>query len=317
MNEFDLINRYFKRGAKCNTVTLGIGDDCSLVQIPQGQQLAISVDTLVADVHFPANGDPEQIAERALCVSLSDLAAMGARPLWFTLSLTLPNANEQWVGAFSAGLFRIASQFGCELIGGDTTKGPLAISIQVMGSVEPGKAFTRGGAEPGDRVYVTGNLGDGAAALAIMERRLKADSESAHYLNDRYYRPGPRFYEANALIGHVSAAIDISDGLLADLGHICNASQVGAEIFVESLPLSAAVLKCASTQQQHQWALSGGDDYQLCFTVPQQHVAAVEALIDQGLKASVIGIVSREMGIKCSLLGESFATTTTGYNHFG
>jgi thiamine-phosphate kinase len=317
MNEFELINRYFKRSAMSNTIALGVGDDCSLLNVPSGRQLAVSVDTLVADVHFPADGDPQAIAERALCVSLSDLAAMGASPLWFTLCLTLPQADERWVAPFSEGLLRVAGHYGCELVGGDTTKGPLAISVQVMGSVEPGKAFVRSGAQPDDLIYVTGTLGDGAAALAAFNRKIKPNSDAFHYLTQRYYHPIPRFNEAGRLAPHVSAAIDVSDGLMADLGHICAASGVGAEVYVENLPVSEAVENFSSNRQQREWALSGGDDYQLCFTVPREHVPAVEVLIGGGLKACNIGKITRGNRVACLLLGEPFTLASKGYNHFG
>lgn len=317
MNEFELINRYFKRSPLCSSVALGVGDDCSLLDMPLGQQLAISVDTLVADVHFPANADPALIAQRALCVSLSDLAAMGADPLWFTLCLTLPEVNEHWVAGFSVGLFETATHYHCELVGGDTTRGPLAMSLQVMGSVKPGKALIRSGANEGDLVYVTGTLGDGAAALAVFNGKIKPVSETFQYLSERYYHPVPRFKEAHALAGLVSAAIDVSDGLAADLAHICRASGVGAQVSVENLPISAAVASCASSRQQREWALSGGDDYQLCFTVPRVHVAEVETLISCGLDARNIGEVTQGEAVDCRLLGEPFVPLTQGYNHFG
>jgi len=317
MTEFELINRYFNRAAECSSVVLGVGDDCSLLQLPEQRQLAISVDTLVADVHFPANADPASIAERALCVSLSDLAAMGAEPLWFTLCLTLPEASEPWVSAFSRGLFRVASEYRCELVGGDTTRGPLAISIQVMGAVSPDCAFTRGGAQVGDLVYVTGTLGDGAAGLAGLKQMLKLDSKAFEYLSRRYYHPVPRFDAARKIVGLASAAIDISDGLVADLGHICRASEVAANIHLECLPLSPALLQWASLSQQHQWALGGGDDYQLCFTVSPSNVEAVETLIDRGLDACVIGDIVSGSDVHPYLRGERFSSSSTGYQHFG
>lgn len=317
MNEFELINRYFKRSPQCRSVALGVGDDCSLLEIPVGQQLAISVDTLVADVHFPANADPALIAQRALCVSLSDLAAMGAVPLWFTLCLTLPEISEPWIASFCEGLFETATRYNCELVGGDTTRGPLAMSVQVMGSVQPGKALVRGGANVGDLVYVTGTLGDGAAALALFNREIKLDSEADLYLRERYYHPVPRFEEANALAALASAVIDVSDGLVADLGHICSASHVGALVYVENLPVSAAVAGCASSRQQREWALAGGDDYQLCFSVSREHAADVETLIARGLDARNIGEITRGEGVDCRLLGEPFIPRNKGYNHFG
>ncbi|SMF23322.1 thiamine-phosphate kinase [Alteromonadaceae bacterium Bs31] len=316
MGEFELINQYFKRDTSGSSVVLGVGDDCSLLQLPAEKQLAISVDTLLADVHFPADGDPEAIAERALCVSLSDLAAMGAKPLWFTLALTLPEANEAWVSAFSRGLFRAANTYGCELVGGDTTRGPLSISVQVMGSVEPHLAMKRSGAAVGDLLFVSGTLGDGAAALAVLNGSIKVDDESSQYLSGRYYHPEPRLALAQTLAPLASAAIDVSDGLVADLGHICKASSVAATVFVERLPLSSAILKCAATPQQYQWALSGGDDYQLCFTVAPANIAQVEQLIAAGLDATNIGEITEGKGVHCRLIDHPFEIEGTGYNHF-
>lgn len=317
MNEFELINRYFTPGACDGSVVLGVGDDAALLELDPGRQLVVSVDTLVADVHFPVNGDPEAIASRALCVSLSDLAAMGAEPLWFTLALTLPSARENWVAAFSRGLLETAREYECDLVGGDTTRGPLAISLQVMGAVDRGQALVRGGASPGDLIYVTGTLGDGAAALAAFKKEIKPDNQAFQYLSDRYYRPVPQFRAARQLVGLASAAIDVSDGLLADLGHICTASGVGAEIHVESLPLSPAMEQAVGHRLQHRWALAGGDDYQLCFTVPRNKTARLAEQLTRGLDATLIGEVTRGPGVHCKLLGKPYNPEATGYNHFG
>lgn len=320
MNEFQLIQQFFQREQAEDPaagVVLGIGDDCALLQIPAGKQLAVSVDTLVADVHFPADAEPEFIAERALRTNLSDLAAMGAEPLWFTLALTLPQADEEWLRSFSRGLFRCAREFGIALVGGDTTSGGLSITIQVMGSLEPYQAMRRDGANVGDFVLVTHFLGDGAAALASLQNKITFSDEDSDYLLERFYRPKPRLSESKMIRELASAALDISDGLVADLSHICNASDLGAIIDVENLPLSPAVLSLNNAEQAYEWALSGGDDYELCFTVSPDHMPDIAMLIAQGkLQATVIGEMIAGNKVMCEFEGKPFALTNTGYKHF-
>lgn len=320
MQEFELIRRFFQRDNAEGTdtdVILGIGDDAALLQLPAGQQLAVSVDTLVAGVHFPLDADAEAIAERALRVNLSDLAAMGAEPKWFTLALTLPDVSEEWLRAFSRGLFRTASAFNCTLVGGDTTAGPLSITVQVMGAVEPHLALRRDGASPGDYILVTNYLGDGAAALAIIEQRLSLADEHQRYLRERFYQPQPRLHEARLIRGLASAALDVSDGLVADLGHICRASDLAAVIYVEDLPLSSALLAMDDLTQARCWALSGGDDYELCFTVGAEQMSTIGRLIAEGkLQATVIGEMLPGSGVHCELDGEPYALDNTGYQHF-
>lgn len=320
MQEFELIRQFFQREQAENAhsgVILGIGDDCALLQTPEGKQLAVSVDTLVAGVHFPADADAEEIAERALRVNLSDLAAMGAEPLWFTLALTLPEVNEDWLRSFSRGLFRVANEFGCALVGGDTTAGPLSLTLQVMGALAPHQALRRDGASPGDFVLVTNCVGDGAAALAVIQERLHLSAEHEDYLRARFYRPQPRFAEASLIRDFASAALDISDGLVADLGHICRASDLAAVIDVESLPLSPALLAVNDLDLARRWALSGGDDYELCFTVPAEQMPEVAMLIAEGkLQATVIGALHVGSSVVCELDGEAFALTQPGYQHF-
>lgn len=327
IGEFELIKQYFQREAGAFGVSLGIGDDCALLQPPAVKQLAVSMDTLVADVHFPRDADPALIAERALRVNLSDLAAMGAEPLWFTLGLTLPEADSSWLEAFSEGLFRVAKEYHCDLVGGDTTRGPLSITIQVHGAVDAAQALLRSKARAGDRIYVTGHLGDGAAALALIMGQLDVEAEAADYLRDRYYRPRPQLQAGEKLRGLATAAIDISDGLLADLGHICTRSGVAANVDVRRLPVSAAVLSlvekgCVDRNKSMQWALCGGDDYQLCFTVPEARAEAVEKLISAGdIEATPIGDIVPGEGVHC-YQGESeldldaLGIGNTGYQHF-
>jgi thiamine-monophosphate kinase len=320
LTEFDLIRQFFQREqaeSPDTGVVLGIGDDCALLQVPTGQQLAVSVDTLVADVHFPATADAENIAERALRVNLSDLAAMGAEPLWFTLALTLPNVDEDWLRSFSRGLFRVAHEFNIALVGGDTTSGPLSITLQVMGSVAPARAMRRDGASPGDYVLVTNYLGDGAAALAVIQNSMHLATEHEDYLRARFYQPQPRLAEAKLISEFASAALDISDGLVADLGHICSASDLAAVIAVENLPLSLALLAVDDLDLMRRWALSGGDDYELCFTVAPENMPGIAMLIAQGkLHATVIGELLPGSGVHCELDGEPFELTQQGYQHF-
>lgn len=319
-SEFQLIQQFFQREQAeqpAAGVLLGIGDDCALLQIPNEKQLAVTVDTLVADVHFPADADPQLIAERALRTNLSDLAAMGADPLWFTLALTLPDANEDWLRSFSRGLFTCAREYGIALVGGDTTSGSLTITIQAMGAIAPQQTMRRDGANAGDFILVTNTLGDGAAALASIQNTRTFNDEHADYLVQRFYRPIPRLSESALIRELASSALDISDGLVADLQHICDASDLGAVIDVENLPLSAAVLSLADSAQAYQWALAGGDDYELCFTVPPENMADIAMLIAQGkLNATVIGEMIPGHKVICEYEGEPFALATTGYQHF-
>ena len=321
MGEFELIRHYFRQHSAETTpdsVLLGVGDDAALLSVPTGESLAVSVDTLVSGVHFPADAPAEEIGQRALRVNLSDLAAMGAHPLWMTLALTLPETSEPWLSDFSRGLFAAAETFGITLVGGDTTKGPLAVTVQVMGSVIPGQALRRDGASAGDYVLVTGHLGDSAAGLACLQDRLPALSdEQRTYLLERYWRPTPRLNEGLSLAGVASAALDISDGLMADLGHIAEASDLAAELFVEELPLSPALQAAIPEAQARDWALSGGDDYELCFTVPEMRMPEVGALIASGaLQATVVGRLFPGEGVHCRLHGEPYSPQQSGYTHF-
>ncbi len=317
MDEFSLIRRYFAQGPVGPDVVLGIGDDCALLQVPPGQCLAVSLDTLVAGVHFPVDAKPYDIASRAICTALSDLAAMGARPLWITLGLTMPSADEPWMRDFCAGLFATAVQYQVALVGGDTTRGPLTISVQVHGAVAPQRALRRSGAKPGDSIYVTGTLGDGAAALALIQQEFEVTPAARDYLLERFYRPSPQLAAGQALAGLASACIDVSDGLCADLGHLCTASGVGARVDADRLPIAAVWREVASAQQRIHWALSGGDDYQLCFTVPAHRLPEVEALQQQGIiQATAIGTITHALGVVVTQAGEPFALAHTGYNHF-
>jgi len=326
LNEFSLIEKYFSSLGKAPGVALGVGDDAAVLDIPEGEQLVVTVDTLVAGVHFPHNALPSDIAHRCLRVNLSDIAAMGAQPGWFTLALTLPDPNEGWLRQFSQALSDDAELFNCALVGGDTTAGPLSITIQLFGTVPKGKALARSGAQAGDAVYVTGSLGEAAAALSLfgIGDQVVIDHEAEREtLLQRFYRPEPRLPDGLKLRDLASAALDISDGLLADLGHIAKASHLGAEIQLEQLPVKSWLKALAEPERITEWVLSGGDDYELCFTVPQENCAAVDALIEQGeLSAVCIGQMTNEPGVRCfSFEGNDMQRSLvnieqSGYQHF-
>ena len=318
VDEFGLIERYFRFSKESAGVALGIGDDCALLEAPAGSQLAVSMDTLVSGVHFLADSPPKLIAERALRVTVSDLAAMGASPLWMTLGLTLPYSDDEWLSEFSDGLKAAASEIGISLVGGDTTRGPLTITIQVHGAVPAGQALRRSGASPGDRVYVTGRLGDGAASLQVLLDRVSTvDCPDRDYLVQRYYRPQPRIEEGRQLLSLASSAIDISDGLVADLEHICKASEVGALIDVDCLPVSHAASSVLGQYEVIESALSGGDDYELCFTVPSSNWQKMDELIEaREIDATEIGRIESGSGIKCWHKAQPYPIKKRGYNHF-
>lgn len=311
LHEFDLIRRFFTGiGGDSPRIALGVGDDCALLDPSPGAHLAISTDTLVEGVHFPAACDPEALAGRALRVNLSDLAAMGAEPLGFQLALTLPSADEAWLAAFSRGLARDAGEFRCPLIGGDTTRGPLAITLTVLGSVPVGTALRRGGARAGDLLYVTGTLGDARGALDM--------PGSEGYLAERYWRPEPRLVAGRLLREFASAALDVSDGLAQDAGHIAAASGLGCRIETDRLPLSAALVAAFGRALATRHALAGGDDYELCFSVPPARADAMEAaLAAAGEPVTRIGAVVSGAGVAC-VDGDGHPVTLerSGYAHF-
>ena len=321
MDEFALIREYFAKALVHGDVALGIGDDCALLIPPNGEQLAVSLDTLVEGVHFPHGSAPELIATRAFTTALSDLAAMGAKPLWVTMGLTLPSATESWVSAFCSSFLDITRQYQCALVGGDITRGPLTISVQVHGSVEPSKALKRSGAKAGDHLYVTGCLGDGAAGLAVLEGRLELNTQEKCYLEERFFCPKPCVTQGLKLADVASSAIDISDGLYADLGHICKASAVGAVLEVDRLPINTQWSNAVPSEQALAWALGGGDDYQLCFTVPPEHLGLVDGWIDRGeLNATAIGQIIEGRGVTLKKSGKVINKETfinnNGYRHF-
>lgn len=318
--EFSLIARYFDRVRHSRRdVETGIGDDCALLNVPEKQTLAISVDTLVAGNHFLPDIDPADLAYKALAVNLSDLAAVGADPAWMTLALTLPDADEGWLQAFSDSLFEQLSYYDMQLIGGDTTRGPLSMTIGIHGYVPVGRAMKRDGAKPGDWIYVTGTPGDSAAGLAILQQRLAVkDREDAAYLRQRHLRPTPRLLHGQALRNLASSAIDISDGLISDLGHILHASGCGARVDLDLLPYSDAFRRHVEKEQGLRWALSGGEDYELCFTVPELNRGALDVAIGHlGVPVTCIGQMSADVdGLHFTRDGKPVTLDMKGYDHF-
>ncbi|TGD03972.1 thiamine-phosphate kinase [Salmonella enterica] len=319
--EFSLIARYFDRVKSSRLdVETGIGDDCALLNIPEKQTLAISTDTLVAGIHFLPDIDPADLAYKALAVNLSDLAAMGADPAWLTLALTLPDVDEAWLAAFSDSLFEQLDYYDMQLIGGDTTRGPLSMTLGIHGLVPAGRALKRSGAKPGDWIYVTGTLGDSAAGLAILRGHFRVGSwGDADYLVKRHLRPTPRILQGQALRDLASSAIDLSDGLISDLGHILQASNCGARIDLEALPDSEELWGHANDPEQKlRWMLSGGEDYELCFTVPELNRGALDvALGHLGVPFTCIGQMTADIeGIAFVRDGEPVTFDWKGYDHF-
>ena len=283
LSEFALIERFFKIPSESmptsikSAVSLGIGDDCALLDIHSHDEVAITSDMLVQGRHFFPDANPEWLGMKALAVNLSDLAAIGAKPLGFTLALALPTANPQWLEAFSQGLFIIANQYACPLIGGDTTAGPLTICITAFGAIPKGVAIKRSGALDGDSIWVSGTVGDARLTLAALRHEIELSSSDLDRIQSRMHQPSPRIALGIALRGLAHAAIDISDGLLGDLKHILEQSHMDAEIFLDRLPKSPTLLK-QTPQLQTRFAACGGDDYELCFTAPANQNAKILAI---------------------------------------
>ncbi len=314
MAEFALIDLIRSRCAIARAdVVLGIGDDAALLTVPPGQWLAVSTDTLVAGVHFPHAATARDIGWKALAVNLSDLAATGAEPAWATLALTLPSADARWVDEFAGGFAALAREHAVALVGGDTTRGPLSVTVTIHGFVPERAALMRSGARAGDGVYVTGTLGDAAAGL----RQALSKTAGSPHLLERLHRPTPRVAQGLVLRGRASACIDISDGLAADLGHICDASGVGAELDADALPTSPA-LAAFDANERRAFQLAGGDDYELCFTAP--HAAAGDllgALAHSGCATTRIGRIVAGKGVRVhDASGNPIAVPHGGWEHF-
>lgn len=316
MNEFDLIQTFFVRQDVARPdVDAGIGDDAALLRPPPGQQLAVTSDLMVSGVHFSLNADPFSLGHKALAVNLSDLAAMGAEPAWFMLNLTLPKVDARWLEAFSRGMFELAREYRMQLVGGDTSRGPLSIAIEAHGFVPEGKALRRSGAREGDRVYVTGTLGDAALALHHRLGGIRLTENELSVLSERLDRPTPRVREGMMLRDIASSAIDISDGLLADLGHILDMSHVGAQLHLEKIPVSSL---CRLHIRETGWdtILASGDDYELCFSVPVKNIMALEKLrLNSGFHW--IGVIEAKPGVRIlDEAGKPYYPLHSGHDHF-
>ena len=319
-SEFELIARYFTHRVR-HTV-LGVGDDAALIRIKPGHELAVSADMLVAGQHFFADTDPRQLGHKALAVNLSDLAAMGATPRWATLALALPTADARWVSEFSRGFMALARRHAVDLIGGDTTRGPLNMCVQIMGEVPKGRALRRDGARAGDDIWISGTLGDAALALAALKRKIRLKPAELAQCAKRLHAPMPRIALGLALRGIAHSAIDISDGLLADLGHVLESSQFAAEIELGALPISAVLRRYLDHVAACTALLAGGDDYELCFTAP---VKARDRIMRAGRRARVavtrIGNVRRHRAGTPRLIvrapdGTALRVVRGGYDHF-
>jgi len=314
--EFDLIQRYFTRPAP--DAILGVGDDAALVRVANGMELAVSTDMLVSGTHFFPDADAFMLGHKALAVNISDMAAMGAQPRWATLALSLPAEDEAWLERFSAGFFALADASNVALIGGDTTRGPLNLCVTIMGEVPQGQALRRDGAQPGDEVWVSGRLGDAALVLACLQGKLVLDVTTLAATASALHQPVPRVALGLALRGIAHSAIDVSDGLLGDLGHILERSGVAAEIRFDLLPVSPSLRPYLAQPLGRHCVLAGGDDYELCFTVPVARHAEIEKISAQlGLPLSCIGKITAGTG--CTLRaadGAVMAIKETGYDHF-
>ena len=297
VDEFSIISRYFA------SFSQHIGEDCAILALGEGEQLAASVDSQVEGVHFPPDAPPEHVGYRAVVTALSDLAAVGAEPRAIALALTLPAADETWLQPFALGVGQATEAYGVELVGGDTTRGPLTITVTALGVIFGGQALTRSGAKPGDGVFVSGFIGDAAAGLAVIN-----DEKPDQYLLQRFYRPAARIELGRQLVGVASSAIDISDGLLADAGHLCERSQVGIRLDADSLPLSPALKSLADDEQAKTWALTGGDDYELLFTV----APALQGKVPD--HCARIGEVIEGSGVECNFPLDDGGGT--GFKHF-
>jgi thiamine-monophosphate kinase len=322
--EFELIERFFRRPAEAaqgmrDDVILGIGDDAAVLQVPAGMQLVAALDTLVEGRHFPSGTSPQSLGHRALAVNLSDLAAMGAEPAWFLLSLTMPEAQPAFLEGMARGLLNLARHHSVALVGGDTTAGPLSVSVQALGLLEPGTALSRNCARPGDLLFVSGAPGDAAGGLALELGLPPASQLSAmqeHYLRQRFLYPTPRIALGRALRGFATACIDVSDGLAADAGKLAQASGCGVHIDAGRLPVSAE-LAAQMGGEAVRLALTGGDDYELCFTVPPVRAPEVPArLANVKCAVTCIGVIENSRGVRASRDGIAVDFDLRGYDHF-
>jgi len=322
VSEFDLINHFFKATTiKRDDVLLGIGDDCAILSPPPDKQLAVSTDTLISGVHFPESTCAEDIGYKSLAVNLSDLAAMGAEPAWVSLAISLPQADDVWLKEFMCGFNALAVKYNLSLIGGDTTQGHLSVTINIAGFIDSEKALKRSRAKVGDSIFVTGTIGDAAIGLKLifneLDRPENYSEGNKNYCIDRLNRPAPRVKAGELLSEFSVAAIDLSDGLMADLNHICEASAVGALLNLQQIPLSDATQNYYNSKPDWQNILSGGDDYELCFTCPDSQAAEMLTLMElNNIDITCIGKIIEETGIKCLYNNQLITLNISGYNHF-
>ncbi len=316
MDEFEIITRYFARESTDRDIRLSIGDDGAVLVPSADRDLISVVDTQVAGIHFPGSLGAADIGYRAVAVNLSDIAAMGARPRWMTLALTLEHADPAWLEEFARGLFEAADEYGVALVGGDTTRGgETVISVQMLGDVDPDRVMTRAGARPGDAIYVTGTVGDAAAGLSILQSGLP-ENEDIAYLVQRFRRPAARVAAGAAIAAFAHAAIDLSDGLYADLDKLLDASGIAGSLELDDIPLSPQLRRLMSEEDARRFALSGGDDYELCFTANVAATRIREVAERVGVPISRVGQVAEGAGLRCLKSGEAYAYQDPGYRHF-
>lgn len=318
MKEFELIKQFFtKQAVTRKDVLLGIGDDCAVVSSTQDQNIVVTTDTLVAGVHFPLGTCAKAIGHKSVAVNLSDIAAMGAKPSWISLAITLPDVNDIWLNEFSCGVFELCEYFNVQLIGGDTTQGPLSITITAQGLIPEGQYLSRSGAKSGHWLYVTGDLGDAALALQHLKENLLTDQAIINQVQEKLDFPKPRVLAGQAIREYASAAIDISDGLLADLGHICQASNVGANIVLDAIPLSQAMTQSLLFDDAIDLALNGGDDYELLFTVSEDKKIGLETALSQtGTPFTCIGQLNATQTISTTLNKKPVPIKNSCFEHF-
>jgi thiamine-monophosphate kinase len=318
LGEFELIRRFFLKPLRRGSgVILGIGDDAALIDVPKGCELVASVDTIVAGRHFLQDADARAIGHRALAVNLSDMAAMGATPAWATLALTLPDADSAWLEKFAAGFFALAEAHAVALVGGDTTRGPLSISVQILGHAPRGKSLRRSGAKAGDLLAVSGTLGDAGAGLAFLNKPPARHSAAVETLVRRFDYPTPRVQLGLAARAIASAAMDLSDGLIGDLPKLALASGLAAHVSVDSLPLSEAMHEAVTPAEARDYALAGGDDYELLLALPPDRFAELAGAADQlNLTLTPIGELRAGSGVTWSLNGKDFVPSVSGFDHF-
>jgi thiamine-monophosphate kinase len=316
ISEFSLIERFFAKPTP--QAVLGVGDDAALMAIAPSMELAVSTDMLVSGTHFFPDADPRKLGWKTLAVNVSDMAAMGAKPRWATLALALPRVDEAWLEAFSSGFFACAEEFGIDLVGGDTTRGPLTLSVTIFGEIPQGQALRREGARPDDDIWVSGTLGGSALALAAIQGQTTLDTDDLDACRLLLDMPQPRVDLGLALRGIATSALDISDGLLGDLGHILERSSVGAELCFDALPVHAALKPLLAEERAQHCLLAGGDDYELCFTAPRAKHDEIRALEDRlRLKLSRVGKITAEIGLRLlDAAGNPMPKPGRGYDHF-